>query len=301
LAGKVSTESNYSVTAEPTAEPHYDWIIKANQIPDDKLDGVVTLEFKQDTPIERKALIEVYTKLRKAISDLLTKVPPTKTTTEPVTAESVTGTLFRFRREQAASTASFTPDDVTVVAVKPEVKNKHLRTTVYANDKDGGVVSGKHLNEAVQNNKRDVESSVGAIVEDSHVGLPSDVNAELAAEEAQRPKTVWEAHFWLFIALLIFVCIGILLLLILCLCMCCRRLRRSKRVPISQKPTNLQQRPQPLLEEEPLVAAKSRPAMAEQPASHEGPQQDDENGWIIPLDQLTQEELEQTEAPVSKL
>jgi len=50
--------------------------------------------------------------------------------------------------------------------------------------------------------------------------------------------------------------------------------------------------------------SSTRPPMKEQPtttAPPSPPHSDDENGWIIPLDQLSQDELDQPDVQISRL
>lgn len=54
-------------------------------------------------------------------------------------------------------------------------------------------------------------------------------------------------------------------------------------------------------QEEALVAFSPSGLMKEQSPPNEPPPIDEENGWIIPLDQMTKEELEQPEVQVSRL
>lgn len=216
--------------------PHEEWIIKASDIPQDKKDGVVTMEFKRDTALGPQEVLEFYTKLRKLIAALMRRNPPRLTTTPglgPVNMDS-SETL-----PVSKTAGQFTSDDVIVVFVKP-IHNQHLRTSVYANDKDGGVVNGNHLDGIMQINEDEFPIEIGETLEDSYVGLPSDVTAILAAEEESKPRSIWKAHFWFFITVLISLFVSIILAIILALCICCRR--KNKPDHTSQKLLKKQQR-----------------------------------------------------------
>lgn len=56
------------------------------------------------------------------------------------------------------------------------------------------------------------------------------------------------------------------------------------------------------IKEKPTQVVSASPGlMQEQSPPNEPPPIDEENGWIIPLDQMTKEELEQPEVQVSRL
>lgn len=106
-------------------------------------------------------------------------------------------------------------------------------------------------------------------------------------DDGSSSSSIWKKHRWLFIAIIIFICVSLVLAFVYCICLRCRKRTTTKQ------PEEVKDGPK-------LTFGPSGP-MKEFSAANEPPPIDEENGWIIPLDQMTKEELDQPEVQVSRL
>lgn len=297
-----------NATSNDTAVEYVDY----REISDAKRAGVVTIEyhFKTDNETDADSVSAVHRRTREVVVKVLNaRAESPGTTAEPVdngttTAEDgVPGGGGRRRRRAAATY------DVELVSVDPPVKDERLRTAVVAADQDGKVVPAEELADNLRDNKQRISDDTGHTVADIYVGLPPD--ARLLASLEGRP-TIWQKHFWMFMVVLILIIVAIVTGVLCCICWyCCRKTEDKgkqppapeKKAPVEEKFAPIRAAPiqqsappprpvQPPMKEEPTMTAAPPP-----PPAHS----DDENGWIVPLDQLSQDELDQPDVQISRL
>ncbi|ESO07185.1 hypothetical protein HELRODRAFT_170496 [Helobdella robusta] len=108
-------------------------------------------------------------------------------------------------------------------------------------------------------------------------------------------KSVWASHWALFMGVLIFIAVSMVLAMVLCICL---KVCRKKKGGFPQPETIVTEEPARLTS----YGQVQQQAMSENSNGLGGPLPvDEESGWIIPLDQMTSEELDQTEAALSKV
>lgn len=255
------------------------------QLTDEERNAVVTLLFKEQ--IAFNADIDFQEKLRSSVASALNE-------------------RFGHSSSEIGSENLYTKDDVIIIiqrinrtdptsSAAPEASHQISMFIVRRiNDNGGGrLVPAIAAAEAINRERNLISERVGRHLANVFSGtfrkrrLPRAESETTAPPKADGEGDIWEQHRWLFIAIIIFICISLLLTVICCICLkCCKKSRKKQ--------------PEEFKDETKIIYSPSGP-MQEHSQPNEPPPIDEENGWIIPLDQMTKEELEQPEVQVSRL
>lgn len=255
---------------------------------DDERSFVITLDFRG--PSTSDLDMTFYSSLRESVASALNKMV--------LDSAAVDGHHVRPGRLEGSGKSKweYTMEDVAVVGVSPVPATlANIRITLRVNRKGGQLSSADDVRDAIHREEKSISNEVGRPLLSVSQGLWSTGRGRRLprADDSTPTKpenNIWEAHRWLFIAILIFIGFSILLTILCCICLQCRR-RSSARNKAKEE-----------IKEEPTQVVSASPGlMQEQSPPNEPPPIDEENGWIIPLDQMTKEELEQPEVQVSRL
>jgi hypothetical protein len=262
--------------------------------------GIVTLEFQAGNTSDSDAVTSAQRTVRTSVVKLLNRLAMSTEQTLLVTAVGSSTGLRRRRRDDGRSGGgpeNYTEDTVRLVSVDPPVKDQTLRVSVVAQNKQGEVLAAETLKNELWDNKDELSTDVGLVLKSVYVGLPSDVQPAITTH---RRQSVWEQHFWMFMAVLILLAVALLTLFFCCLCFRCH-CRRAKSGQKEQSTPNKQVPVEEMVELAPVAPLQSAPPPMYDGPADVPPTSEEENGWIIPIDQLTQEELEQPEVQISRL
>lgn len=298
----ITTPSGNDETTSPAEDTEKQ--TKIEELESRLKNGIVTLEFHAENISDTSAVQRgVRTSLAKILSRSSTSEEEASMTTEAGATR---------RRREAAAAAAYDPDGIRLIDVDPPVKDERLRVPVVAQNTAGDVLPAETLKEKVDANRAEISVDAGAPLGEVYVGLPEDVAAKPGgvAPAAHRRRSVWEQHFWMFMAVLILLAVALLTLILCCLCFRCRSKRKATPPPHSKEPSDAKT-PVPVEETVELApssaplqsSAPPPPPMQEGPSTHSAPPptSDEENGWIIPIDQLSPEELDQPDVQISRL
>lgn len=298
-------------TSNDTATEEY---IDYHKTTSAKRSGVVTIEFEFDPLNEagnetrvNVSISDEVTRVHRLTKDVVVKIlNSAQNVTLPARATTPAGQEESGRRRRRAAATSH---DVELVAVDPPVKDGRLRTPIVASDQGGKVVSAAQLENDLHDNKQQISDETGYPVADVYVGLPPDVRPLESVDD--RP-TIWDKHLWMFLIVAILLLIAFVTGLLCCIFYyCCRKVPSDrkqpppllKKAPVEKPPVEEKMemtRAAPVQQSAPPPPSspmKEQPTMTAAPPPHT----DDENGWIIPLDQLSQDELDQPEVQISRL
>lgn len=259
-------------------------------------DGIVTVELQtsNDTDVD-SSLDAVRRKLQLSVVRILNA--------ESAAAAEKNESAAAATRRRRTSGKRYDDGGVGFVSVDPAVKDDALRVSLIAESQDGDVLAAETLKNELNENKDQLSTDTGMSVGSIYVGLPADVRPVIPHDD--RP-TIWDRHFWMFMGVIILLGVALLVLLLCCICFrCCRGRKRSGSgdEPLQKKHAPVEE----MVELAPVAPLQSAPPpMRQTPsdplAGYEPPAStDDENGWIIPIDQLTPEELEQPDVQISRL
>eukprot|EP00914_Ancora_sagittata_P019477 GHVO01038931.1.p1 GENE.GHVO01038931.1~~GHVO01038931.1.p1 ORF type:complete len:649 (+),score=84.42 GHVO01038931.1:207-2153(+) len=223
----------------------------------------------------------------------------------------------RWRREASSSpapiTEKYSEDDVFYVSPLPRVKNDVLQASILVKepDNEGEAVSTARLMEAfhLMNSTDDLQTETGLPLVTYYPGLPRDLRPKVA----QARGTVWEMHRDLLIVVII---LAILCLLIIIIGLCCIKCKDNgaEKIPSSDpekgKKKKQKRRPPPTVVENPIsdeemtrdevpMLEHAHPAYT--PNGSGQHLRDDEDGLIVPLDQMTAAELARPELENTRL
>lgn len=307
-----TTASNTSADTSPQSPRAYKDLSKEQRR------GVVTLEFKADrnktnAVVVRQRLLTAVVRILNRKEDLTTAAPPgepvdkhTTAATVQQTTDSTSATTWssaRRRRsagneQQATSSGRYDESGIGLVDVDPAFMDGTLRVALFAADRDRAVLPAAQLVDKLNDNKEEISAEAGVETVSIYAGLPSMPLPQRA--------TIWDLHWNMFVGILILVGVAIIVMLLCCLCFyCCRRRRASHYAgsPETKQPLPADE----MVELTPIVPLQCAPPP--KPYS-DGPKNadesapsatDDENGWIVPIDQLSPDELDQPDVQISKL
>jgi hypothetical protein len=238
--------------------------------------GIVTLEFTAENVSDISVAQQ---SVKSSVIKILNRPSPTP---DGVTAE--------------AAAAEYSEDGVTMVAADPAIEDGTLRVPLIAQNKGGEVLDAETLKEKLESNKGEISADTGLPVGKVYVGLPADLQPE-----PQKRRSIWDQHYWMFICVLVLLAIALLTLLLCCLCFRCHSRRKHQTKQLDESKQQVPVEEMIVMNKAAPVQHSAPPPMSEGPNSHTPLAADEENGWIIPIDQLSPEELEQPDVQISRL
>jgi hypothetical protein len=210
------------------------------------------------------------------------------------------------RRKKQASHGRYTSDDVHYVGPTPRERDGNLEVAVVVDENDdGNVVDQDRLMAALQKlNETGQLAQLNLSAIAVYPGLPEDMSPRESEE------SLWEEHKGLFITLIVLAIICLIVIIIGLCCIKCRE--RGSWGPTKDQDTariHDPKRKHPHMEENPIpddeitkdeapMVERENPAVnGHQPIS----KRDEDNGWVVPIDQLSPAEKGRPEVEDTKL